>query len=81
MLKMKLTDGKNTLYAIEYSSIPSLSVTLQTGTKIAIQNVQVVNGLLLLNATNTFVLGGSNTFIVFYLIKLHLKNCESSKYS
>lgn len=61
MLKMKLTDGKITLYGIEYASIPSLSVSLQPGTKIAVQNVKVLNGLLLLNATNTYILGGSTT--------------------
>lgn len=57
LLKMKLTDGVNDYYGIEYSPIPSLSVTMKKGTKIAIHTVQMVNGLLLLNETNTLVLG------------------------
>lgn len=67
MLKLELTDGKTTCYAIEYSPIPSLSVTLKRGTKIAVQNVRVENGLLLLNNTNTQVLGG--TICLVYSIK------------
>lgn len=60
MLKLKLTDGIHTFYGIEYESIPSLSVTMKLGTKIAVKNGCVKNGLLLLNATNTIVLGGSS---------------------
>lgn len=56
---MKMTDGVRVFYGIEHGSIPSLSVTLKPGFKIAINNIRVENGLMLLNASNTLVLGGS----------------------
>ena len=59
MLKMRITDGVREYYAIEHGCIPSLSVTLKPGVKIAVTNVRVEKGLMLLNSTNTTVLGGS----------------------
>ena len=59
MLKMELTDGKTTCYAIEYTPIPSLTIAIKRGAKIAVQNVRVENGLLLLNPTNVLLLGGT----------------------
>ncbi|KAK8809152.1 hypothetical protein WA171_001277, partial [Blastocystis sp. BT1] len=53
VLKMKLTDGVTTCYAIEFVPIRSLSATLKPGTKLSVSNVRVENGLLLLNPTNT----------------------------
>ena len=66
VLKMKLTDGVTICYAIEFSAIPSLSVTLKPGTKLSVSNVRVENGLLLLNQSNTIVLGGHVSFLVCY---------------
>lgn len=61
LLKLELTDGVTTCYGIEYSPIPSLTASLQVGYKISVQNVQVVNGLWLLNASNTVFLGGHSS--------------------
>ncbi|KAK8821738.1 hypothetical protein WA556_002185, partial [Blastocystis sp. ATCC 50177/Nand II] len=58
MLKLEMTDGAHTCYAIEYSPIPALSVSLQKGYKVCVRNVRVVNRLWLLNASNTLFLGG-----------------------
>ena len=58
MLKLELTDGVHTCYAIEYSAIPSLSVSFKKGYKICVRNVRVVNSLWLLNASNTLFLRG-----------------------
>ena len=56
---MELTDGRTTCYAIEYTPIPSLTTAIKRGAKIAVQNVRVENGLLLLNPTNVLLLGGT----------------------
>ncbi len=66
VLKMKLTDGVTTCYAIEFVPIRSLSATLKPGTKLSVSNVRVENGLLLLNPTNTIVLGGHVSSPVCY---------------
>lgn len=58
VLKLHLTDGITPCYAIEFAPIPALSATLKAGTKISVANVRVENGLLLLNPTNTMLLGG-----------------------
>ena len=64
MLKLELTDGVTSCYAIEFSRIPSLSATLKPGTKLSVSNVRVENGYLLLNPSNTFLLGGCASFLV-----------------
>lgn len=66
VLKMKLTDGVTSCYAIEFIPIPSLSATLKPGTKLSVANVRVENGLLLLNPSNTMVLGGHVSSSVCY---------------
>ncbi|KAK8826151.1 hypothetical protein WA538_001297, partial [Blastocystis sp. DL] len=58
MLKLELTDGVTSCYAIEFARVPSLSATLKSGTKLSVSNVRVENGYLLLNPSNTFLLGG-----------------------
>lgn len=64
MLKLELTDGITSCYAIEFARIPSLSATLKPGTKLSVSNVRVENGYLLLNPSNTFLLGGCASFLV-----------------
>ena len=64
MLKLELTDGVTSCYAIEFARVPSLSATLKSGTKLSVSNVRVENGYLLLNPSNTFLLGGCASFLV-----------------
>lgn len=59
MLKLELTDGKSTIYAMEYSSISALHVNLRPGTKIRlIGPIKCVNHILFLESRNVEVLGG-----------------------
>ena len=57
-------DGVTSCYAIEFARVPSLSATLKSGTKLSVSNVRVENGYLLLNPSNTFLLGGCASFLV-----------------
>ncbi|GAQ81607.1 hypothetical protein KFL_000850230 [Klebsormidium nitens] len=57
-LKLSLTDGEQRAYAIEYRKVPQLSPMMPAGIKIAVSNVFVRQGLLLLCPENVVVLGG-----------------------
>uniref|UniRef100_A0A8C5M0P5 Tudor domain-containing protein 3 n=1 Tax=Leptobrachium leishanense TaxID=445787 RepID=A0A8C5M0P5_9ANUR len=59
MLRLQMTDGHTTCTAIEFRYLPKLSLNTPPGTKIKLLGtVEVKNGCLLLDDTNTVVLGG-----------------------
>ncbi|TKS78601.1 RecQ-mediated genome instability protein 1 [Collichthys lucidus] len=59
MLLLQLTDGVQSLEAMEYESIPALSAALRPGVKLQLQGQIVCRlGVLLLGPTNVKVLGG-----------------------
>ncbi|KAG8011964.1 RecQ-mediated genome instability protein 1 [Nibea albiflora] len=59
MLLLQLTDGVQSLEAMEYKSIPALSAALRPGVKLQLQGQIVCRlGMLLLGPTNVKVLGG-----------------------
>uniref|UniRef100_A0A4W5KLZ9 RecQ-mediated genome instability protein 1 n=1 Tax=Hucho hucho TaxID=62062 RepID=A0A4W5KLZ9_9TELE len=59
MLLLQLTDGVQTLEAMEYQPIPALSTTLKPGVKLQLQGqITCRLGLLLLKPGNIKVLGG-----------------------
>ena len=58
MAKVCLTDGVTTLYGIEVSQIAGMK-DLGWGAKILVKNVPVRRGLLMLDSSNTRVIGGS----------------------
>ena len=59
MLKLRLTDGKNTMSAFEYHLIPNLSPSLPAGVKLLIKgDMSVRSGILVLQSNNVEVLGG-----------------------
>ncbi|KAK7690908.1 hypothetical protein QCA50_006011 [Cerrena zonata] len=58
MLKMQLTDGQTILNAIEYRRIPELELGVTPlGCKILVNNINIRNGIALLEPKNTTVLG------------------------
>ncbi|RLW08243.1 hypothetical protein DV515_00003287 [Chloebia gouldiae] len=59
MLRLQMTDGHTNCTAIEYSSMSKISLNTPPGTKIKLSGVvEVRNGFLLLDDSNTAVLGG-----------------------
>nr|XP_033804140.1 tudor domain-containing protein 3 isoform X1 [Geotrypetes seraphini] len=59
MLRLQMTDGHTNCTAIEFNYLSQISLNTPPGTKIKlIQTVEVKNGFLLLDDTNTVVLGG-----------------------
>jgi hypothetical protein len=58
MLKLMVTDGTRVVPALEYGQIDALSVFSKRGCKLYVKQVRVVMGTLLLDGTNTTVLGG-----------------------
>ncbi|KAJ1334658.1 hypothetical protein BSLG_007813 [Batrachochytrium salamandrivorans] len=59
MLRLHLSDGFQTCIGIEHTPIAQIDILSLLGMKVLISNVQVRRGVLLLNASNTRVLGGS----------------------
>ena len=58
VLKMQLTDGKNTFVAYETTPIECLRVLQPAGSKLAITNATAVDGKLMVGPENVTVLGG-----------------------
>lgn len=59
MFKLELTDGHNTIYAMEYLIVPSLNTKISPGCKLQIIGpLQVVNHILMLEPRNLKILGG-----------------------
>eukprot|EP00698_Gefionella_okellyi_P001552 TRINITY_DN11481_c0_g1_i1.p1 TRINITY_DN11481_c0_g1~~TRINITY_DN11481_c0_g1_i1.p1 ORF type:complete len:549 (-),score=152.41 TRINITY_DN11481_c0_g1_i1:8-1654(-) len=58
LFKLQLTDGVNTIGAIEYETIQALSSNSPIGLKLLLANVRVAGGLLLLTPQTVSVLGG-----------------------
>ncbi|CRK95021.1 CLUMA_CG008507, isoform A [Clunio marinus] len=59
VFKLELTDGHNTISAMEYTTIPVLNSKLSPGIKLqVIGPLQVVNHILLLESKNLKILGG-----------------------
>ncbi|XP_042344103.1 recQ-mediated genome instability protein 1 [Plectropomus leopardus] len=59
MLLLQVTDGVQSLEAMEYQPIPALSTALRPGVKLQLQGQMVCRlGMLLLGSTNIKVLGG-----------------------
>ncbi|XP_031712150.1 recQ-mediated genome instability protein 1 [Anarrhichthys ocellatus] len=59
MLLLQVTDGVQSLEAMEYQSVPALSTALRPGVKLQLQGQMVCRlGMLLLKASNIKVLGG-----------------------
>ena len=60
MLKLALTDGHTCLYGFEYRRLPtSIHIHSKPGLKIKVTNVMIRRGLLMLQAQNCEILGGS----------------------
>lgn len=65
MLKLILTDGDSHVQAIEISTINSISRNhTPPGTKLLINNANVISGYILLNSNNCTVLGGKVPHLV-----------------
>ncbi|EPY74475.1 tudor domain-containing protein 3 [Camelus ferus] len=59
MLRLQMTDGHITCTAIEFSHMSKISLNTPPGTKVKLSGVvDIKNGFLLLNDSNTTVLGG-----------------------
>ncbi|KAG8452268.1 hypothetical protein GDO86_004174 [Hymenochirus boettgeri] len=59
MLRLQMTDGHTTCTAIEFNYLSKVSLNTPPGTKIKLLGtIEVKNGCLLLDDTNTIVLGG-----------------------
>ncbi|XP_025890099.1 tudor domain-containing protein 3 isoform X1 [Nothoprocta perdicaria] len=59
MLRLQMTDGHTSCTAIEYTSMSKISLNTPPGTKIKLSGfIEVKNGFLLLDDSNTAVLGG-----------------------
>lgn len=62
MLKLELTDGFQTVSALEYSPIPCLTTQLVPGIKLIVSGpLRCVNHILFLEAKNVRILGGEVT--------------------
>lgn len=57
-LKLLLTDGQQDVVGVEVVPCPKLSTSLSVGVKLAVRDVMVVRGHLLLTPDNTRLLGG-----------------------
>ncbi|KAF3775869.1 RecQ-mediated genome instability protein 1 [Nymphaea thermarum] len=62
-LKLSMTDGIQHVFGIEYRPIKDLKVLAPAGLKVAVQNVHVRRGLLMLVAEVLEVLGGSVEYL------------------
>ncbi|CAN6472523.1 unnamed protein product [Victoria cruziana] len=62
-LKLSMTDGIQRVFGIEYRPIKDLKVLAPAGLKVAVQNVHVRRGLLMLVAEVLEVLGGSVEYL------------------
>uniref|UniRef100_A0A8C9UUL7 RecQ mediated genome instability protein 1 OB-fold domain-containing protein n=1 Tax=Spermophilus dauricus TaxID=99837 RepID=A0A8C9UUL7_SPEDA len=59
MLRLQMTDGHTSCIAVEFSYNPKISLNTPPGTKVKLSGiVDVKNGFLLLNDSNTTILGG-----------------------
>ncbi|GAM22304.1 hypothetical protein SAMD00019534_054790 [Acytostelium subglobosum LB1] len=58
-LKLHLTDGVHSFFAMEYQYIPFITPQLAPGTKVLVRDVPIRRGILLLDETNIRILGGS----------------------
>ncbi|XP_077871935.1 tudor domain-containing protein 3 isoform X3 [Ictidomys tridecemlineatus] len=59
MLRLQMTDGHTSCIAVEFSYMPKISLNTPPGTKVKLSGiVDVKNGFLLLNDSNTTILGG-----------------------
>ncbi|KAK9764405.1 hypothetical protein K7432_008116 [Basidiobolus ranarum] len=58
MLKFTLTDGNQVTFAMEYRSLNNVDLFLPLGSKVLVNNVKVLRGVLLLEAQKFSVLGG-----------------------
>ncbi|XP_029414424.1 tudor domain-containing protein 3 isoform X2 [Nannospalax galili] len=59
MLRLQMTDGHTSCTAVEFSYISKISLNTPPGTKVKLSGiVDIKNGFLLLNDSNTTVLGG-----------------------
>ncbi|XP_036311988.1 tudor domain-containing protein 3 isoform X4 [Pipistrellus kuhlii] len=59
MLRLQMTDGHTSCTAVEYSYMSKISLNTPPGTKVKLSGiVDIKNGFLLLNDSNTTVLGG-----------------------
>ncbi|XP_075159760.1 tudor domain containing 3 [Haematobia irritans] len=60
-LQLELTDGVNSILALEMERIPNLSLKIPPGTKIFLKadKVQIMQGLLILKETEVQILGGN----------------------
>ncbi|KAK9835101.1 hypothetical protein WJX84_001913 [Apatococcus fuscideae] len=57
-VKMSLTDGKQQVEGLEYRHLPDVGPDMPAGFKMALTDVEVRRGMLLLQPENTQVLGG-----------------------
>merc|ERR1712043_131589 len=59
LLQMKLTDGSMTVVAVEHKKLPDISTKTPPGAKLLLVNdIQIVNGKILLTPDNTKFIGG-----------------------
>lgn len=59
MLKLTLTDGKFSCFAIEFESLPKISLKTPPGTKVClVGTVRLSSGIILLDSKNIQILGG-----------------------
>ncbi|KAK8803823.1 hypothetical protein WA158_001517 [Blastocystis sp. Blastoise] len=58
LLKLKLSDGYQNVFAIEYKKVPHLLPTIAIGTKLCIKDILVAGGLLLFEPEKVIILGG-----------------------
>ena len=59
MLKLELTDGKNTIIGMEYTPIACLNTKIIPGSKIMLNGpLRCINGVLFLEPKNVKLLGG-----------------------
>ena len=57
-MKLLLTDGVKEVIGMEYRNVDGFNVDIKLGTKIAVKEVRVRRGILLLTNENCIVLGG-----------------------
>ena len=63
LLKIEMTDGLKKIYAMEYSKIDNLSLNVNVGTKIVLQNPMVKHGICVLTNGNSKILFGGTPLI------------------
>lgn len=65
MLKLELTDGFKTVYALEYSPIPCLTTQLTPGVKVVVSGpLRCINHIFFLESKNIRISGGEVTNLV-----------------